>query len=183
MNRKQFEYFLNAVHYCMWLREKKFGGCIEKFMHNFFSVIKNISGRCFKRENTESQSTSQTEMNKVFYSDKNSFSIFWADHWFIFFFCCYPGILSFILAALAIKLFDSINLIAIILFIAPVELTYLFVNKAVFRNDVYLKYFKIFEKEDELWHRKWSRITTVFCIGAVVMTIASIAAMWAVWLW
>ena len=23
MRMKKFEYFLNAVHYCMWLREKK----------------------------------------------------------------------------------------------------------------------------------------------------------------
>jgi len=30
MNRNKFEYFLNAVHYCMWLREKKFAHFMEK---------------------------------------------------------------------------------------------------------------------------------------------------------
>lgn len=25
MNKEKFEYFLNAVHYCLWLNEKKMG--------------------------------------------------------------------------------------------------------------------------------------------------------------
>ena len=56
-------------------------------------------------------------------------------------------------------------------------------QKAVFTKDRYIGFFDRFEKEDERWHKKWSRITTAFCLGAVVMTVAGIAAMWAVWLW
>ncbi len=183
MNWKKFEYFLNAVHYCMWLREKRFGHFMEKLLCNVLLGLKKISIKSFKKINTESQLTNRPEMNKIFYSNKKSFSTFWSNHWFMFFYCCYPGALSFFLAASAIKLYDGLNLIAILLFIAPVEITFLFVNRAVFKNDIYLEYFKKFEKEDEHWHKKWSRITTAFCLGAVVMTVAGIAAMWAVWLW
>lgn len=182
MRMKKFEYFLNAVHYCMWLREKRFGHFMEKLLCNVLFVFKSVSIRCLKKTNAGTQLINRSEMNKIFYS-KKSFSIFWSNNWFVFFYCCYPGALSFLLAASAIKLFDDLNLIAILLFIAPVELTSLFVNRAVFKNDRYLTFFRDFEKEDDGWHKKWSRITTAFCLGAVVMTVAGIAAMWAVWLW
>lgn len=91
--------------------------------------------------------------------------------------------LSFILGALAIRLFDDFNFFVILVFILPVVVAFIFVDRAVFNKNRYLKYFEEFEKEDERWHKKWSRITTAFCIGAVMMTITGIAAMWAVWLW
>ena len=42
----------------------------------------------------------------------------------------------------------------------------------VFSNYKYLEYFKLFEENDEQWHKKWNRITTVFCIGAIILFFA-----------
>lgn len=50
-------------------------------------------------------------------------------------------------------------------------------QKAVFTKDRYIGFFDRFEKEDEHWHKKWSRITTLFCVGAVLMFVGGIGAM------
>lgn len=42
----------------------------------------------------------------------------------------------------------------------------------VFSNYKYLEYFKLFEKNDEQWHKKWNRITTAFCISAIILFFA-----------
>ena len=50
-------------------------------------------------------------------------------------------------------------------------------QKAVFTKDWYIGFFDRFEKEDEHWHKKWSRITTLFCVGAALMFVGGIVAM------
>lgn len=78
-------------------------------------------------------------------------------------------------------MFGGVNLIVAMTIIAlPIGLCYIPAYRAVFSKDRYLKYFKQFEKEDEQWHKKWNRITWVFCIGSVVFTIGGIFAMWGV---
>ena len=41
MYKHKFEYFLNAVHYCMWLFERKFGFFIGKIVDFFFPLYPN----------------------------------------------------------------------------------------------------------------------------------------------
>lgn len=78
-------------------------------------------------------------------------------------------------------MFGGVNLIVAMAIIAlPIGLCYIPAYRAVFSKDRYLKYFKQFEKEDEQCHKKWKRITWVFCIGSVVFAIGGIFAMWGV---
>ena len=63
------------------------------------------------------------------------------------------------------------------IFAIPMWLTGSPAQKAVFTKDRYIGFFDRFEKEDEHWHKKWSRITTLFCVGAVLMFVGGIGAM------
>lgn len=63
------------------------------------------------------------------------------------------------------------------LIFSPIGVCYIPIYKALYSKDRYLKYFRKFEKEDVQWHRKWSRITTLFCVGAALMFIGGIVAM------
>ena len=62
----------------------------------------------------------------------------------------------------------------------PIGLGYIPAYKAVFSNDRYLKYFKQFEKEDNLWLKKWKRIMMVFCVGSIVAIILGIFVAWVI---
>lgn len=71
---------------------------------------------------------------------------------------------------------NLIFFLEVIAVMIPIELAYIPAYKAVFSNDKYMKYFKKFEHEDEQWHRKWKRITIIFCLGGVVTIILGMFA-------
>ena len=184
MNRKKFEYFLNAVHYCLWLNQKKSQRFTQKVVFSILSPIsKCLFTSAYRAKFEERKVKNMREWSEYCDNPNGGWAFIMAHNLFDFFFACYPGILSFVFAALAIRYFDDFNLAVVIAFILPVMLAFIFVDRAIFKKDRYLKFFKEFEKEDDSWHKKWSRITTAFCLGAVVMTVAGIAAMWTVWLW
>ncbi len=76
-----------------------------------------------------------------------------------------------IIAGIALGFLDSIFneqpfiLFAIVLSIVIVTLVYGPLDRMVFRNDRYVKYFKKFEKRDDEWLKKWKRIALLFKIG------------------
>ena len=108
-------------------------------------------------------------------------SIGLGHHWFGYFYSGYFMFLSFVLLGIPDGIFGGVNLIVATAIIAlPIALGYIPAYRAVFSKDRYLNYFKQFEKEDEQWHKKWKRITWVFCIGSVVFAIGGIFAMWGV---
>ena len=88
---------------------------------------------------------------------------------------CYPMLLSFIIIGFIIRYCKEGHDIAIFMasFI-PIEICYIPAYNAVFAKDRYLKYFKQFEKQDEHWHKRWKRITLLFCIGSVLMFFISL---------
>ena len=184
MTWQKFEYFLNAVLYCLWLKQNK----SQEFMQNAVSALLSwISRHLFSSAYSAKFDDYKAANLKIWDEYRNNPNGGWdfiiAHNLFDFLFACYPGLLSFVLAAIVIRYYDDFNLIVVIAFILPVMLAFILVDRAIFKKDRYLRYFHIFEKKDNAWHRKWSRITTAFCLGAVVMTVAGIAAMWAVWLW
>ncbi|MGP1548062.1 MAG: hypothetical protein ACTTIF_04235 [Prevotella sp.] len=109
-------------------------------------------------------------------------SIGLAHHWFGYSYSCYPGFFSWLLLGIASRVYgDEVKgMVVMLIFSFPVALGYIPAYRAVFSKDRYLNYFKQFEKENEQWHKKWKRITWVFCIGSVVFTIGGIFAMWGV---
>ena len=181
MNCSRFEYFLNAVHYCIYLEEiwstKKFEGVILKVLHYLSRLFAFES---FYKRKTDAYNKN-SELKEYMYGKNWGQSIGLAHHFFGYFYSGYPVFFSFVLGGFALKLFDSpSNIVKLVLLAIPIGLCYIPAYKAVFTNDRYLKYFKQFEKEDEQWHKKWKRITIAFCVGSVIVTLLGICMAFAI---
>lgn len=170
---KGFEYFLNTLHYCLWLIDGHLGNYIEKIVNILLSPIpKLFFTKEYQKKCEERLAKSQNDYNRFFYDKKTGYHIGWAHHWFGFFYSAYPGFFSWILIGVADRVWGELNEISfLLLFGIPIGICYIPAYKAVFTNDKYLKYFKKFEKEDNLWHKKWKRITIFFCVGAILIEV------------
>ena len=176
MENNKFAYFLNAVHYFIYLEEIWSNKKIEKIILSFFSIL--FSEKYMQKINDRQKNK---ELKDFRYGNKWGLSIGVAHYWFGYFYSGYFMFLSFVLLGIPDGIFGGVNLIVATAIIAlPIALGYIPAYRAVFSKDRYLNYFKQFEKEDEQWHKKWKMITWVFCIGSVVFTIGGIFAMWGV---
>ena len=165
----KYVYFLNAIHYCIWLNDMKFGDFMGKVADTIFSPVqKNLFTEKFRKKYNERKAKQQSEIDNFFYNKRNGYHIGWAHHWYGYFYSGYPAFFSFILVDMADKHFGNLNTIMFaLLFALPIVVCYIPAYKAVFTKDRYLKYFKQFEKKDEHWHKKWRWITVAFCMGSV----------------
>ena len=182
MNKHKFEYFLNAVHYCMWLFERKFGFFIGKIVDFFLAPIpKFLFTKNMKKRYYDNMRKSQPQLDDLFYGKKSGFSIGLAHHNFGAFYSIYPCFFSFVIEGLYIKFNGEMNtFVILVIFAIPVGICYIPAYKAVFSNDKYLQYFKLFEKEDELWHKKWKRRTIAFILGAIASLLLGIITAYAI---
>ncbi|WP_302985155.1 hypothetical protein [uncultured Muribaculum sp.] len=173
MNKQKFEYFLNAIHYGFWLKERTFNKGVRKIVDIlFYPIPKLLLTKNMKKRYYENTEKSQPQINDFFYNKKKGLCIRLAHHNFGAFYSIYTCILPFVLEALYIKFNGEINsFVILIIFAIPAGICYIPAYKAVFSNDKYLQYFKQFEKEDEHWHKKWKRITTAFILGAIASII------------
>ena len=178
MNKK-FEYFLNAVHYCLWLGEIKSSDFIGRIIDKLLSPVpKYLFTKKYREKYEKRLPETQKEMEWIFNDKENGVNIGSANHWFGFFYSGYPCFLSFVLCGIVFGLFGAVNpIVTLAICVLPICLCYIPAYKAVFTKNRYLKYFKQFEKEDEQWHKKWKWITIAFVIGSEVFTIGGIFAM------
>ena len=165
MESNRFEYFLNAVHYFIYLEEIWSNKKIEKIILSFFSIL--FSEKYMQKINDRQKNK---ELKDFRYGNKWGLSIGVAHHWFGFFYSGYPCFFSWLLLGIASRMYgDEMKGMVVMLIIAfPISLGYIPAYRAVFSKDRYLKYFKQFEKENEQWHKKWKMITWAFCIGALI---------------
>ena len=178
MNSNKFEYFLNAIHYCLWLGAKKFDNFIGRIVDTLFSPIPKY---LFTKERKKKFHEGLAMRDKFFNDKEYGYNIGWAHHWYGYFYSGYPCFISFLLAGFALReLGNMSNVLSLVIIAIPIGLCYIPAYKAVFTKDRYLKYFEQFEKEDEHWHKKWKRITFAFCIGSLVATILGILAAFAI---
>lgn len=177
-DRQNIEYFLNAIHYCMWLHYLKFEEKNDRRYNRFLSfVLKYFCTQKVRNRYYNNLKRYQIDKDKFYHDKKSGYCIGWAHHWFGYVYSSYPCFISFVLSGIFYRycadLRNDIALRLLILAI-PIFLCYIPAYKAVFSNDQYLKYFKKFEKEDEQWHKKWKRITMLFWIGGAFFTILGI---------
>ena len=180
INSNNFEYFLNAIHYCLWIGDMTFGDFMGRVVNILLSPIpKYLFTKEYKKKYYERRQREQKNIDKFFYDEEYGYHIGWAHHWFGYFYSCYPAFLSFILLGVVFRNFGKVSFLVVILTVAiPVGIFYIPAYQAVFSKDRYLKYFKQFEKKDKPWHQKWKRITILFCIGAIATVFLGIVAMW-----
>ena len=62
MNRSRFAYFLNAIHYCIWLNDIKFGDFLRKFSGAFMSLVLTI---CFTKKFKRRQEERMAKVQKI----------------------------------------------------------------------------------------------------------------------
>lgn len=182
MLENKFDYFLNAVHYCMWLSERKFGKFMEKMIDLLFAPIqKYLFTKSFKEKYYKHLPIEIEATNKYLYDSEQGLSIGGANYEFGYFYSGYSIFLSFVFIGVANRFFEGLPpLLDFLLIALPVIVCYIPAYSAVFSNDRYLKYFKQFEKENEHWHKKWRKITVLFIIGSVVSTIMGFMVMWGI---
>ncbi|WP_278436612.1 hypothetical protein [Muribaculum intestinale] len=179
MRDDRFEYFLNAVHYCIWLHEIWIGNFIHKLVFGSIRLFARYmcSRNCQERLYAYLAMREQ-QLYEFKYDKKKGLYIGWANHKFGYIYSCYPGFLSFVILGLMHSSYGKLSfVIAMLMIFIPIGIGYIPAYKAVFFNDRYLVYFKKFEKESKEWHRKWKRITWAFCIGAVIISMCGIAVM------
>lgn len=182
MKINKWEYFLNAMHYCIWLMDIKFDNCVWRIMDRIFIPIsKLIFTNSFQKKLDDRRKRNQKELNALMYDRKNGYHIEWANFLFGYLYSGYPGFFSLALLGVAIRVFENPNdFLMIILIGVPIGLGYIPAYKAVFSGNRYLKFYKLFEKEDEAWHKIWKRRTIAFCVGSVIATLLGIAAAFAI---
>ena len=96
--RDKFEYFLNAIHYCIWLNDRAFGDFMGKIVDVILSPIpKYLFTKAYRKKCEERLVKEQKNIDKFFYDREIGYHIGWANHWFGYFYSGYPCLLSFIL--------------------------------------------------------------------------------------
>ncbi len=178
----KFEYFLNAIHYCIYLEQvwsgKKFE-VIVRFLYKPMFVLP--LKREFKEKMKKRLNGQDKEIENMKYGEKYGLSIGMSHYLFGYFYSGYPTFISFLIVGFALKANAYLNHFwAIVILALPISLCYIPAYRAVFLNDKYLKYFKQFKKEDKEWRKTWRARTIAFCLGSVFVTILGIAVMWGI---
>jgi len=184
MNRK-FEYFLNAVFYCIWLNQISFQRFIHKIVSATLSpIVRYLFTAEYREKFYERQAIGLKQWNNYSNNPTVGWNIGMANRHFGFLCTLYPGALAFILMGVSLRFSVNINSWLIILVVSGLAaLFYIPVNKMVYSKDRYLKYFKRFTKEDSRWLKKWKRITAAFCLCSFLIFLSGIAVAWIILLW
>ena len=172
---------MNALQYCLYRGEVWSNFKVERQVYGLIGLLSIALGfRKYWAKRVEKLHNDK-ELQEYLYGKEWGQSISLAHHWFGFFYSGYPGYLSLVLLGIYFRFCDELNMIIFWALIGlPIIIGYIPAYKAVFVKNNYFKYFKKFEKEDEHWHRKWKRITIVFCIGSMLSTLLGILTAWGI---
>lgn len=181
MTWKKFEYFLNAVSYCIWRADIRVSAWMDKSFEILFYPIIILLPHTWRRKFHESCKATEKEIESLRYDKKNGWNIGWAKQWFGYAYSGYPSFISFMSVGITVSLTYELSqeykvCIGLLTILLPILIADIPAYKAVYSNDKYIKYYKQFEKEDEQWHKKWYRITTAFCLGGVLSMVLGILA-------
>jgi len=114
---------------------------------------------------------------KFYYDKKEGFTVLFTHHLFGGAYASYFLFFSGILLGIKDVFFDVDNKIVTLLLIGlPILVGYIPAYKAVLSNDVYLNYYKKFEKKDAQWQRKCKWMAVAFCIGGFLTMILGLFA-------
>lgn len=177
--KDKFEYFLNAVHYCIYLEEITTNKIIEKAVNLFFSIMGAfLFPKQMRIKFQEQRYRNHVKRTEYIYGNEYGLSIGMAHHLFGAFYSCLPASISWICLGVANRLFESLtDWLVLIIFATPIAIGYIPMYMAVFYNNRYIVYFKKYEKENKRWHKKWKRITFLFCVGAIAMMVSGFFCM------
>ncbi len=174
MNTK-LRYALNAVLYGLWNLEIRFDEVYQCFLFKLISIFaKLLSPKKYHKKISQRIIKCDEFISRGRHNPKSGYCIGWANSIFGLFYCSFPFFISCLIFGIIVKMLEGNvhPIIIAIVLIIPISALWYPAKKAVYDNNIYLEYFKIFEKEDESWHKKWKRIAIAFCIGGILCDIA-----------
>jgi hypothetical protein len=168
-----FQYFFNAIHYCIYLEEVYVNKTIKKSIGRTGSfLLKNILPSKYAENIRNKLHSNFAQAESYLYDDNYGFFVSTSHHIFGAFSAGYLSFFSFILIGYADRICTVINQIVTIIIIAlPIAIGYIPIYRMVLKNDIYREFFKQFKMEDNNWRSKWTKITIAFCIGSVIMEV------------
>ena len=172
LEENKFAYFWNAIHYRIWLRVSSSYHFGDKYFDRFTHYLIERFKTGEEKEKAYQRLNEEKKKGEAFYKDKKAgFGVGMADDIAGGIYTAYTFFPFYFITGAVIDRLTGIPAINPIVFI-PLIIVDIFVifkpfRKAVFDNDRYLKYYKIFEKKDAAWHRKWKRITIMLILGVV----------------
>ncbi len=172
--KEKLEYFLNAVHYCIYLEECWSQRIVNKFFKKLLSPIpKYLFTDSYREKYYKRLESQQKELDDYFFSKEAGQSIGLAHHLFGYFSTCYLGYFSFTFCGLYKYLTGEFShgMLKVIIMGIPIAIGFVPFHKAVFAGDRYLEFFREFEKRDDVWRRKWKWITVAYCVGGIIVAV------------
>lgn len=159
---------MNAIHYSLWFYFVRYGDLERRVVKKTFTPIpKYLFTKKYKIKYYERLSQEREKETYFFNNKKTGFHISNASRVFAYAYSGYSLFFSFILVVIAESVANLNTLVEFLLLATPIGVCYIPIYQAIFKKDRYLKYFKLFDKKDEHWHKKWGWITFVFCILSV----------------
>ncbi len=182
MNKDRIEYVLNAIFYCIWLRQVKFGLMCKRLFQCILSVTTKLFLTNERRDRFYfGYNKRQIELSKYQFNKEYGLAINLAKDSFGLYTYFPFSIFSFASMGAFVRMFYDINLIVFIVISAvPLIASDILVRKTVYKDKRYLKYFEKFEKEDEKWHKKWKRRTRIFTLASLLSLAISILSGFAI---
>lgn len=170
MQTKGLEYFLTAVLYCIWKQKMQFGRFLHKISTKCMEFVMKYLSSAKMRERMKRNSLNyESDYTRAFHDRKHGMHIMQAKTTMS---CCCDAYYLFVPSAIFGLCARYAQTIEILTYLAISFIVYIpygrFIDKKVFKDYAYLKYFKQFDKENKKWNRKWATITFLFIIGSIL---------------
>lgn len=175
---RKFEYFLNAVFYCMWRFDMRFSELSEVIFFGFINAFCSIFlPERFLQKLKDRQIAAKQQLETICHDVEYGINVIYLARFLYFLSVGYAGFLTFLILGIVWNIDNNtsrlIDMLVVLMTYGPaLEI----VDWTVIDNSRYLRFFEEFTQEDEAWHRKWNRITLLFCIGSVLSTVLGIAS-------
>lgn len=174
----KFEYFMNAVFYCIWRFQLRFSKFFEKIIYGFINFIgaiilpSRLMQKIYEREEAANE-----ELERTYYGEKYGFCINKSKYFMYGISTGYFGAIVFLLYGIGLKIDNNLNdAIFMLIIVGTLIPGFRLLEWTVIDDYRYLRYFTEFKQNDAGWHRKWNRITILFCIGAILSTALGVAS-------
>lgn len=168
---------MNALFYCLWrfdvwtsLKANQIVLIITTQILKIF-LIGNTRERILQRVSTNSKEY------EMLLKDKRGISIGKSSYGLGYFYTNYTLAIFIVLFFYTVRHYESIGLYPTLAIAStPTFIGWIVFDRALYNKDRYPDYFKIFQKKDQRWHKRWNRITLLFCSGSILSMVLGIVA-------
>ncbi|MDE6270625.1 MAG: hypothetical protein K2M12_07220 [Muribaculaceae bacterium] len=169
----RFEYFLNAVLYCLWRWELKGDRIIKGLV--YYLLIRNLKMFVTKRirEKLDRRWRKSIEVyDGLFCGETRGVNITLAKNNLLALWTGYTSIFMFVPLGVSFIILKNMLISVLVAVIVGLILDGP-IYKNILNDYQYIEYFRMFELEDEYWHKKWNRKTILICFGALLSVLLS----------